>query len=299
MSLVIVGSLAFDTIETPHCRKERIIGGSCSYASLAASFFTQPMIVAVVGKDFPSEAVKLFNSRGIDIRGVTIEKGKTFHWEGRYGNDPNQRTTLRTELNVFENFSPQLLPEYSRADIVFLGNIDPDLQQDILNQVDKPKIIAMDTINLWINTKLDSLLKVLERVDIFFANDEEIKLITGEWNLVRAAKELLSKGPSLIVAKKGEHGALLMGENFIFGVLGYPVKNVVDPTGAGDSFAGGLLGYLDKAASFSEKDIRRGAVYGSVMASFTIENFGIDRLVSLSWKDIEDRFSDFKNLVSF
>jgi sugar/nucleoside kinase (ribokinase family) len=300
MSLVIVGSVAFDSLETPHGRREKIVGGSCTYCSLAASFFTQPKIVAVVGEDFPEEAIELFKSRGIDVRGLEIQSGKTFHWEARYGDDPNQRTTIRTELNVFEDFSPQLPPDYTEADIVFLANIDPDLQEDILSQVKHPKLVAMDTINLWIKTKPDPLLRVLEKVNVYFANDEEIKMLAKEPNLIRAGKKLLERGPSFIVIKKGEHGALVLGKDSVFGVLAYPCEKVIDPTGAGDSFAGGFLGYLDKIKAFDkEGEIRKASVYGSVMASFTIEDFGISRFKSLQHEDIEKRFSQFKKLVSF
>jgi len=299
MSLVIVGSLAFDTIETPETRKEKIVGGSCAYSVLAASYFTDPKIVAVVGADFPTDIIDLFQSRGVDTRGLKVEKGKTFHWEGRYGHDPNQRTTIKTELNVFQDFKPELLPDYRRAGIVFLGNIDPAIQEDIRFQLDEPKLVAMDTINLWINTKRDALLKVLKDVDMFFANDEEVKMLAGENNLISAGKKLLELGPSLMIIKKGEHGALLLSEDFVFGIPAFPCENVVDPTGAGDSFGGGFLGYLDKIQSFEKKHLRRAAVYGSVMASFTIEKFGIEGLKSLSLEQIEERFSEFKKLVSF
>jgi len=278
VSLVIVGSLAFDTIETPETRKEKIVGGSCAYSVLAASYFTGPKIVAVVGSDFPTEIIDLFQNRGVDTRGLTIEKGKTFHWEGRYGHDPNQRTTIKTELNVFQDFKPVLPPDYQKADIVFLGNIDPDIQEDIRLQLVNPKLTAMDTINLWINTKREALLKVLEDVDMFFANDEEVKMLAGENNLIKAGKKLLELGPSSMIIKKGEHGALLLRKDFIFGTLAFPCENVVDPTGAGDSFGGGFLGYLDKVQSFEKKHLRRATVYGSVMASFTIEKFGIEGL---------------------
>jgi sugar/nucleoside kinase (ribokinase family) len=299
MSLVIVGSLAFDTIETPKNRKEKIIGGSCAYAALAASFFTTPNIVAVVGEDFPQDVVTLFKSRGIDTSGLETKQGKTFHWEGRYDDDPNFRTTIRTDLNVFSDFKPKLSQENRNADIVFLGNIDPDLQEDVLAQVKNPKLLAMDTINLWINTKRDSLLKVIQKVDYFFANDEEIKLLAGEKNLIKAGKKILKTGPSLVAIKKGEHGALVIEKDFIFGVLAYPCEDVVDPTGAGDSFAGAFLGYLDKVKSYKEKDIRTAAVIGSTMASFTIEDFGIERFKNLSAEEIERRFNAFKQLVSF
>jgi len=299
MSLIVIGSLAFDTIETPYGRRERIIGGSCTYFSLAASFFTQPKIVGVVGKDFPVEMISLLENRGIDVQGLKIASGKTFHWEGHYGNDPNQRSTIRTELNVFKDFRPQLPPDYQTADLVFLANIDPDLQEDILFQVKKPKLVAMDTMNLWIQSKPQPLLKVLAKVDIFFANEEEIRMLTEEPNLIKAGKMILSKGPILVVIKKGEHGALVLGKDFIFVVLAHPCEEVIDPTGAGDSFAGGFMGYLDKVKSFKESEIRKAAVFGSVLASFTIEDFGMERLKSLSFKEIEKRYLQFKKLVSF
>lgn len=299
MSLVIVGSVAFDTIETPYGRREKIVGGSGKYCSLAASFFTQPMIVSVVGEDFPEEVIDLFKKRKIDTKGIEVRSGKTFHWEGRYGNDPNQRTTIRTELNVFEDFSPQLPPDYRPAELVFLANIDPDQQEEILNQAKEPKLTAMDTINLWINLKPDSLLRVLERVDMFFGNEEEIRMLSQEVNLVKAGRKLLERGPSFIIIKKGEHGALVLGKEFVFGALAYPCEEVIDPTGAGDCFAGGFLGYLDRVNSFDEKEIRKAAVYGSALASFVIEDFGIDRLKSLSLSEIEERHLEFKKLVSF
>jgi sugar/nucleoside kinase (ribokinase family) len=299
MSLVIVGSVAFDTIETPYGRRDKIVGGSSTYCALATSFFTQPKIVSVIGDDFPEEAIDFFKNRGIDIKGLKRGSGKTFHWQARYGHDPNQRSTIKTELNVFEAFKPQLPSEYKGADIVFLGNIDPDQQEEILLQVENPKLIAMDTINLWINTKAESLLKVMEKVDIFFGNEEEIKLLTKEPNLIKAGKNILERGPSVVAMKKGEHGALVLGENFVFGVLAHPCEKVIDPTGAGDSFAGGFLGYLDKMKSFDEIAMRRAAVYGSVMASFVIEDFGIQRFKSLSHLEIEKRYNQFKNLVSF
>jgi len=299
MSLVVVGSLAFDTIETPCARREKILGGSCTYCSLAASFFTRPKIVGVVGKDFPKEAIEFFKLRKIDLRGLEIKSGKTFHWEGYYGYDPNQRKTIKTEMNVFKDFRPKLPPEYRSADIVFLANIDPDLQEEILSQLQKPKLVAMDTINFWIETKSAPLLRVLEKVDAFFANEEEIKMLTGELNLIKAGKKVLEKGPWLVAIKKGEHGALVLGKDFVFGILAHPCEEVVDPTGAGDSFAGGFLGYLDKVKSFSQKDIRKAAVFGSVLASFAIEDFGIDRFKCLSPQEIEDRFRHFKKLVSF
>jgi sugar/nucleoside kinase (ribokinase family) len=299
MSLVIVGSVAFDTIETPRERREKIVGGSGTYCALAASFFTRPKIVGVVGRDFPKEAIELFKKRKIDIGGLKVKEGKTFHWEGRYGCDPNQRTTIRTELNVFEDFKPELPSGYWGADILFLANIDPDMHEPILKQVQKPKLVAMDTIRLWIETKPEALFRELQHVHLFFANDEEIKLLSRETNLIKGGRKLLECGPSIIIVKKGEHGALVFGKEFIFGLPAHPCEEVIDPTGAGDCFAGGFLGYLDKVKDFSGREIRRAAVFGSVLASFAIEDFGIDRLKSLTQGEVEARFRYFKRLVSF
>jgi sugar/nucleoside kinase (ribokinase family) len=300
MSLVIVGSVAFDTIETPWERKEKIVGGSCTYCSLAASYFTRPKIVAVVGEDFPKDTISFLKKRNIDLRGLKIVPGgKTFHWQGRYGYDPNQRETVRTDLNVFENFRPEIPASYKKADIIFLANIDPDIQENIFLQVEKPKLVAMDTIGLWISSKPTTLLRVLKSVDIFFVNDEEIRMLTNERNLIRAGKKILGMGPSLVILKKGEHGALVFGPDLLFGILAHPCEDVIDPTGAGDSFAGGFLGYLDKVRSFSTREIRRAAVFGSVMASFTIEDFGIDRFKTLKPGEIQSRFEHFKKLISF
>ncbi|MBN2408593.1 MAG: sugar kinase [Candidatus Aminicenantes bacterium] len=299
MSLVIVGSVAFDTIRTPWGKRDRIVGGSGTYFSLAASFFTRPKMVAVVGEDFPPEVIDLFKSRGIDTAGLEIRPGRTFHWEGHYGYDPNQRETISTELNVFRDFRPVLPNSYRDANIVFLANIDPDLQDSVLAQVRRPELVAMDTMNLWIASKPESTWRVLKAVDILFANDEEIRMLTQETNLIKAGRKILAAGPRLVVTKKGEHGALLFGKKFVFGVLGHPCEDVVDPTGAGDSFAGGFLGYLDKVRKFTRPEIRRAAVYGSVLASFAIEDFGIERFKSLRPDEVESRFRLFRRLVSF
>jgi sugar/nucleoside kinase (ribokinase family) len=299
MSLVIVGSLAFDTIQTPWGRRERIVGGSGTYCSLAASFFTHPQVVGVVGEDFPTAVIRLFKARGIDVEGLEIKPGKTFHWEGRYGYDPNLRETIRTDVNVYEGYQPVLPDSYRKTEIVFLANIDPDLQGRILAQVRRPKLVAMDTMNHWIRSKPRAIRRVLKKVDILFANDEEIRMLTDETNLIKAGRKILACGPRLVVTKKGEHGALVFSRRFVFGVLANPCEDVVDPTGAGDSFAGGFLGYLDKKKSFSPLDIRRAAVYGSVLASFAIEDFGIGRFKTLRPREIEARFRRFRRLVSF
>lgn len=299
MSLVIVGSVAFDTVETPFGRRERIVGGSGTYCSLAASYFTRPRVVGVVGRDFPRKAIDLLESRRVDLRGLRTKSGKTFHWEGRYGKDPNLRTTVRTELNVFKDFRPEIPAAYRNADIVYLANIDPDGHEAILRQFRKPRAVAMDTIRFWIETKREALIRELGRVDVYFANDEEARLLSGELNLVAAGRALLAYGPSLVVLKKGEHGALVFGRDFIFGVLAHPSARVVDPTGAGDSFAGGFLGYLDQAGTFARREVRRAAVYGSVLASFAIEDFGVDRFRSLDCAAIESRYREFKRMISF
>ncbi len=299
MSLVIVGSVAFDTVETSFGRREKIVGGSGTYCSLAASYFTRPKVVGVIGRDFPKKTLALLRSRRVDLLGLRIRPGKTFHWEGRYGEDPNVRTTVRTELNVFRDFRPEIPAAYAKADIVYLANIDPDVHGFILRQFGTPKAVAMDTIRYWIETKRDALVRELGRVDIFFANDEEARLLSGDSNLIAAGKTLLGFGPALVVLKKGEHGAIIFGREFIFGVLAHPHARVVDPTGAGDAFAGGFLGYLDKAGSFARREVRRAAVYGSVLASYAIEDFGIGRFLTLDRAAIECRFREFRKLVSF
>jgi sugar/nucleoside kinase (ribokinase family) len=300
MSLVIIGSVAFDTIETPRERREKIVGGSGTYCALAASYFTRPKVVAVVGEDFPAEMIAFMKKRKIDLRGLEIVPGgKTFHWQGRYGADLNQRETIRTDLNVFRDFRPDIPPAYKKADILFLANIGPDLQETILDQVPKPRLTAMDTIKLWISTEREALLRVLRRVNIFFANDEEARMLTGESNLIKAAKRLLDLGPSFVVLKKGEHGVMLVGRDRFYGMLAFPCEEVVDPTGAGDSFAGGFLGYLDKVERFTWAEVKKAAAYGSALASFVIQDFGIDRFRTLTCREINGRYAAFRRLMSF
>lgn len=300
MSLVIVGSVAFDTIETPAVRRERIVGGSCTHCALAASYFTGPKIVGVVGEDFPAETLAFLRKRRIDLKGVrVIPGGKTFFWEGRYGPDPNERETVQLDVNVFADFKPEIPPSYRNAETVFLANIDPDLQEAILRQVRQPRLTAMDTINHWIQNKREALLRVLREVDILFANDEEIRLLTGERNLVAAGRRVLDMGPRYVALKKGEHGAMVFGRDFFFGIVSHPCGEVVDPTGAGDSFAGGFLGYLDARKTLNPMAIKRAAAYGSVMASFTIEDFGIDRFRTLRKAEVEARFAAFRRMTVF
>lgn len=299
MSLLIIGSIAFDTIITPYEKKEKIIGGSGTYCALAASFFTRPRLVGVVGEDFPLDMIDFLKKRGIRTEGIAIKPGKTFYWEGKYGYDPNQRETLRTELNVMASFEPVLPPHYQRSTIVYLATIDPDWHEPILSQIKEPSLVAMDTIQFWVINKTESIWHALKKVNIFFANEEEIRLLTQETNLVRAAKLVLEAGPSIVVVKKGEHGALVFGRDFIFGTIAHPCENVVDPTGAGDSFAGGFLGYLDRARRISQRTIKRALIAGSAVASFVIEDFGIERLRYLTIEEIKRRMRYFRQLVSF
>lgn len=299
MSLVVVGTFNLDTIETPQETRERIVGGSGTWCCLAASYFTNPMIVGVVGEDFPQYALELFKDRGVDTRGLEVRAGKTFFWKGRYEEDPNKRTTLATEVNVLKGYKPQIPEEYRQAEILFLANNHPDLQDGILSQTRNPKLVAMDSMNFWIQTKPDSLLSVMQKVDVFFANDEEVKMLTGESNLVKAGRQMLERGPSIVVLKKGEHGVLLFSRDFVFGIPAFPSDRVVDPTGAGDCFGGGFLGYLDQVQSYDEKDIRIAAVYGSVLASYVIADFGIEFFRTLSRDKIEARFAEFQKLVAF
>jgi len=299
MSLLIIGSIAFDTIITPYEKRERIVGGSGTYCALASSFFTRPRLCGVVGEDFPAEILDFFKKKGIRTEGVTIKPGKTFYWEGKYGYDPNQRETLRTELNVMANYEPVLPPAFRRSSIVYLATVDPDWHEAILKQVEQPCLLAMDTIQFWVLNKAESIWRALEKMNIFFANDEEIRLLTRETNLVRAARLILEAGPSIVVVKKGEHGALVFGRDFIFGTIAHPCENVVDPTGAGDSFAGGFLGYLDRARRAGPRTIKKALVAGSAVASFVIEDFGIEKLKHLTREEIRRRMRYFRQLVSF
>lgn len=299
MSLVIVGSVAFDTIDTPAARRERIVGGSCTYSALAASFFTRPKIVAVVGEDFPKPTAAFFRKRGLDLKGLSVVPGgRTFFWEGRYGDDPNQRDTVRLDLNVFNDFQPVLPPSYRAPDVLFLANIGPDLQERVLSQVKRPRLTAMDTIRHYIEAQPEALDRVLKKVDIYFGNDEEARLMTNERSLIRAGRRLLDRGPRLVVVKKGEHGVLVFGRDFLFGLMAYPCDAVVDPTGAGDSFAGGFLGFLERAGNLRESTVRRAAAYGTVLASFSIEDFGIERFKTIKPADVEERFRRVKKFAS-
>ncbi|KFA93139.1 PfkB family carbohydrate kinase [Archangium violaceum] len=299
MSLLVVGSVALDSVETPFGLKEDVLGGSATYFSTSASFFTPTQVVAVVGEDFPQAHLDFLKARGVDLEGVTREKGRTFRWKGRYGFQLNEAETLDTQLNVFQTFSPRLPEKYRDAQYVFLGNIHPELQSQVVDQVKAPKLVAADTMNFWINGSRPALLKTLERVNLLFVNDAEARQLTGEHNIVRAARAILGMGPDRVVVKRGEYGALLFEKDHIFACPAMPIADVFDPTGAGDTFAGGFMGTLAIASQLNTETLRRAMVMGSVMASFTVEKFSLERLREVTRSEIRARFSEFKRLTHF
>ncbi len=299
MSVLVVGTVAFDSIETPLGSAERILGGSASYFALGASFFAPVRIVGVIGKDFPEEYLDLFKQRGIDLAGLKKEKGDTFHWRGRYHEDINVRDTLELHLNVLEGFVPQLPDAYRDAEYVFLGNIDPVVQMEVLNQIRRMKLVVCDTMDYWIRESTDELKKVLKRIEMLMINDSEARLLSGYNNIVRAARAILKMGPKVVLIKRGEYGVLQFSDSAIFATPAYPLEEVFDPTGAGDSFAGGFLGQLARSGNHSQGGIRRAIVYGSVVASFTVEDFGVKKLTTATLPDIEERYLRFVQLTDF
>src|SRR5579871_69611 len=300
MSLLVVGSVAFDAIETPHGKVDKTLGGAASYFALAASHFTPVRMVAIVGDDFTEKERAIFRGRRIDLTGLEHADGKTFFWAGRYSQNMNERTTLATELNVFANFKPSLPDSYRDSSHIFLGNIDPTLQRSVLKQVKgKPKVVGLDTMNYWIEGTPAELRETLKHTQILMINDDETRQLTGEHNLMRAAKHIFKMGPTTLVIKRGEHGALMVHENFLFSVPAYPLEEVQDPTGAGDTFAGGFMGYLAGAGKVNEETLRRAMVYGSVMGSFTVERFGVERLAKVKRAEITARAKKFSRLTSF
>jgi len=300
MSLLVVGSVAFDAIETPFGKVDRTLGGAASYFALAASYFAPVRVVAIVGDDFAAKDESVFRGRGIDLTGVERTPGKTFFWAGRYSQNMNQRTTLATELNVFANFRPTLPPVYCDSSFIFLGNIDPTLQLSVLHQVNgRPKVVGLDTMNYWIDRTPAELRETLKHTQILTINDDETRQLTGEHNLMRAARHIFKLGPRTLVIKRGEHGALMVHDKFLFSVPGYPLEEVHDPTGAGDSFAGGFMGYLASAGRINNQTLRRAMVYGSVLGSFAVERFGVERLMHLTRREIRARAHRFSQLTSF
>jgi sugar/nucleoside kinase (ribokinase family) len=300
MSLLVVGSVAFDAIETPFGKVDRTLGGAASYFALAASLFAPVRIVAIVGDDFTAKDEAEFRGRRIDLTGVEHAVGKTFFWAGRYSQNMNERTTLATELNVFANFRPTLPSAYCDSSFIFLGNIDPTLQRSVLQQVNgKPKVVGLDTMNYWIERTPAELRETLKHTHILMINDDETRQLTGEHNLMRAAKHIFKMGPRTLVIKRGEHGALMVHDKFLFSVPGYPLEEVHDPTGAGDSFAGGFMGALAAAGRINPQSLRRAMVYGSVLGSFAVERFGVERLTHLTRREIHARARRFSQLTSF
>ena len=299
MSVLVVGTVAFDSIETPNGSAERILGGSASYFALGASLFTSVRVVGVIGEDFPQEYLDLFSQRKIDLEGLKREKGDTFHWRGRYHEDINIRDTLELHLNVLAGFVPQLPDRYRDAEYVFLGNIDPAMQMEVLNQIRRMKLVVCDTMDHWIRESAEALRKVLKRIEILMINDSEARLLSGENNIVRAARAILKMGPKAVMIKRGEYGVLQFSDSSVFATPAYPLEEVFDPTGAGDSFAGGFLGQLARSGDSSQRGIRRAIVYGSVVASFTVEDFGVKRLTTASLSDVEERYQRFIQLTDF
>jgi sugar/nucleoside kinase (ribokinase family) len=299
MNILVVGSIAFDTVETPEQSVNDSPGGSALYFSNAASFFAPVNVVGVVGEDFDLDVIDFGQNRPINFDGLYTEKGKTFRWGGRYYDDPNRRDTLFTDLNVFENFKPEIPLNFKESDIVFLANIDPDLQLQVLDQIINPKLVVTDTMNFWISGKRSALDEVIKRSNILILNDEEIRQITGEINLTISGKKVLDMGPDVVVVKKGEHGAILMSKNSYFVAPAYPVQKVVDPTGAGDCFAGGFVGYLAKNKEFEDSDLRKAIIYGTVIASFCVEDFSFRRLSRLGNEELKYRYDSIKEITSY
>ncbi|HIA36232.1 MAG TPA: sugar kinase [Flavobacteriales bacterium] len=302
MSLLVVGTVAFDAIETPFGKTDKIIGGAATYIGLAASYFTSNLkLVSVIGSDFPQESIDLMEERGIDTEGLQVKQGeKSFFWSGKYHNDMNTRDTLATELNVLEHFDPLLPESYKDSEFVMLGNLTPSVQMRVLEQLtSKPKLVVMDTMNFWMDIALDDLKEVIRKVDVLTINDEEARQLSGEYSLVKAAKIIREMGPEYLVIKKGEHGALLFHKDRTFYSPALPLEEVFDPTGAGDTFAGGFIGFLASTEDLSFDNMKRGIIYGSAMASFCVEKFGTESLIGLSREDINSRVKQFAELVHF
>lgn len=300
MSILVVGTVAFDSLQTPFGKAERCIGGSATYFSVAASFFTRVDLVAVVGEDFTDEDASIFKGRNIGLDGLQrVPGGKTFFWSGEYGYDLNVAKTRDTQLNVFADFKPQLSDSQRNPEVLFLANIHPELQLDVLRQTKRPRVVALDTMNLWIATRRDALARVLAEVDLVIINEAEVRQFTNDPNLIKGARAILALGPQTLVIKRGEYGVLMVTKEAIFAAPAYPLESVFDPTGAGDTFAGGFLGYLASRAEIHDRELRRAIIFGSVMASFTVEKFSLDRLREISLRDVHERYQDFRALTHF
>ncbi len=299
MSVLVVGSVALDTVVTPFGKVEDAVGGSAVYFSAGASFFVPVNVVGVVGEDFPRESLKFLEDRGVDLNGLSVEPGKTFRWSGEYGYDLNTRETLDTQLNVFESFKPSIPDNYRKTEHVFLANIDPELQLDILQQVENPRVVVCDTMNFWIEGKGEALLKTLQSVDVLILNDSETRQLAGEADLIKAARRVLTMGPKIVVVKKGEHGAILISKDLFFAAPAFPTESVFDPTGAGDSFAGGFVGHIAREGVLSDETLRQAVIYGTVIASYNVEKFSVERLDNLNQEEIKDRYQELKRITHF
>ncbi|MFN5628597.1 MAG: PfkB family carbohydrate kinase [Bacteroidota bacterium] len=302
MSLLVIGTVAFDAIETPFGKTDKIIGGAATYIGLSASYYTKNInLVSVVGADFPVSAIEMMNKKGINTQGLEIKPdGKTFFWSGKYHIDMNTRDTLDTQLNVLMDFDPVVPESQKNCEFLMLGNLMPTIQRKVIEQIPvRPKLIVMDTMNFWMESMMDELLKTIAMVDVLTINDEEARLLTGEYSLVKAAQKILTLGPKYLIIKKGEHGALLFNNKQVFFAPALPLEDVFDPTGAGDTFAGGFIGYIVKSRDVSFDNMKRAIIYGSAMASFCVEKFGIENLLDLSDEQVENRVQDFIDLVQF
>jgi sugar/nucleoside kinase (ribokinase family) len=299
MSILCVGSVALDSVETPFGNADRVLGGSAVFFSAAATLFAPVRMVGVVGDDYPFADLDFLRDRGADLSGIEKAAGESFFWAGRYHYDLNSRDTLETRLGVFADFMPKIPDAFRDSRYIFLGNIDPELQHKVLDQVERPDVVACDTMNYWIEGNRKELVSLLERVDILMVNDSEARQLADEPNLLKASRWIRDRGPSIVVVKKGEHGAILFADGWLFYVPGYPLEEVFDPTGAGDSFAGGFMGHLARADSVDPADVRRAMVYGSAMGSYACERFGVERLKELVGSDVHDRVEDFRRITAF
>ena len=302
MSVLVVGTVAFDAIETPFGKTDKIVGGAATYICLSSSFFIKKLnLVSVVGEDFPDDAIQMLKDKSVDTEGLQIKKGeKTFFWSGKYHNDMNTRDTLDTQLNVLENFDPIVPEKFQESEFLMLGNLMPSVQKKVLDQMKKrPKLVVLDTMNFWMDLFMDDLKEALKEVDVLTINDEEARQLSGEYSLVKAAKVILAMGPKYLIIKKGEHGALLFNNNEVFFAPALPLEEVFDPTGAGDSFAGGFIGYLAQTNDISFENMKRAVINGSAMASFCVEKFGTQKLTEINQNDVDVRINEFVNLVKF
>ncbi len=298
--ILVVGSVGYDSITTPSGHKDNLLGGSANYFSLAASKYSKVNVVGVVGDDYKKKDIELLTSRNVCVSGLQTLEGETFRWTGKYENDMNEAITLDTQLNVFQHFNPQIPDQYKNSGYVFLANIDPVLQMQVLGQVEKPKLVGVDTMNFWIESKLDDLKKVLSKVDVLLINEGEARELTGLWNGIGAAKVLSEMGPRAIVIKRGEYGFVLYMDGQYFILPAFPVEKVIDPTGAGDTFAGGFFGYLSKVdGDFEMAHLKQACVHGCILASYTVQDFGVNPLIDLSWKDLEARQSEYSQVISY